>query len=210
MWAGTTAPAHGHPAARPFLPSPMASAPPFWHPVTPKNMSPDCPIIPEPTSLVATGCEPPPVAAEPAQPAAPPAHAAPRPASPRPASPRPAPASVSATRLPASVTIITPPHPEGLAQLQQRRELDSAAKAAEDKPRGPSVVTPMPTAEQIARLRTAMGQRRAVKQSELADMESAPCAGRQKAFVSPVPVRALSSCSIHGVICLLFGNPIML
>jgi len=187
-WAGPMAPAHGPPAPRPFLPAPMSPTPRVQHPVPPPSIPSECATIPEATSSPALAFEPAHPSAEPAQPAASPTHIALRPAS-----PRPAPAPVSTARLQATAIIVTPPHPEGLARLQQQRERDGAPRAPLDKARGPSVVTPMPTAEELARLREVMNQRHAVKDECVSrDQRLTPSAGQPNADLSPAPVRAHS------------------
>ena len=93
------------------------------------------------------------------------------------------------------MTIITPPHPEGLARLQQQRKRDGVPKAPVDEARGPSVVTPMPSAEELVRLRAVVDQQRAAMENCVSrDQRLTPSAGQHKAVVTPALVRALSGC----------------
>ncbi len=166
----------------------MSPAPPVWHPVPPQHMPSACATIRRQISSPALACETAHPETEPAQPTASPADVASRPASPRPAA-----VAIPTARLPAPGIIITPPHPNGLARLQQQREQDGARRAPLDKARGPSVVTPMPSAEELARLHAVVAQRHAVKEEcEARDQRLTPSAGQPKAVLSPAPVRALS------------------
>ena len=63
--------------------------------------------------------------------------------------------------------IITPPHPEGLKRLLEQRERDGTVnRPPVDKPRGPAVVTPMPSKAELARLHTVVSERNAVAARE--------------------------------------------
>ena len=76
--------------------------------------------------------------------------------------PDPAPAQQIAPRAPG---IITPPFPEGLALLLEQRARNGAP-APMDALRGPAVVTPMPSVEELARLRRQVAEREAVAAPE--------------------------------------------
>ena len=186
MWAGPNAPAP--PAPRPFLPAPISPSPPVQHPVPSQNLPSAYLTNPEPASSPAAAYQPAHPIAEPAQPAAPMAEAASRAASPRLAS-----MPVPTARLLAPTFIITPPHPEGLARLQQHRERDGISRIPVNKARGQSVFTPAPTEEELARLRAVVDQRRAVKglleECGSADQTLTPSAAQRKAVVTPSPVR---------------------
>ena len=194
--AGPTMPASVLPIPGPFLPASTASTPPIWHAAPSGQMCMVLPTIPAPTSTVMGASEPALPAAEPAQ-----SDDSTADAPSGPSSPCTAPAHTISPRLPAAMIIITPPHPEGLARLQQQRDRDGSPTAPVDKPRGPSVVTPMPSAEELARLRAVIDRRRIMKELVVEcgspDQRLTPSVGRQKSAASPAPVRCFLLSVVH-------------
>ena len=79
--------------------------------------------------------------------------------------PPPPPPLMEARRIPVPAApqgapiIITPPHPEGLLCLREQQARDGAAPVG--RPRGPAVVTRMPSAEELAQLRREVEARNA-------------------------------------------------
>ena len=161
MWAGPMAPAFGPPAFPPALFAPMYPVPPPFHPQPMCHMpgpafSPPQPVYVHsaaqamlPPQATATSSDAAPVVVladmhRPAQPTS----------SPQTAAACPVPDTMPAARPTArrtAVVIITPPHPEGLKRLQEQRKRDGATLAAPvDKPRGPAVVTPLPSDAELA------------------------------------------------------------
>lgn len=108
--------------------------------------------------------------------------------------------------------VVTPPHSEGLARLQEQRARDGGAGAAPavDRRAPNDVVTPMPRGEQLARLRAVVNEREAARaRLSTANQAPQPSAHPQEVAASLPMVRALdlylrsTACNQPGARCFL-------